>query len=107
MTPHEEPDVIPAEEAKKLLKTAIAEHLGDNWNDADKGWRVVTNHDYMARLNKGRVNIDFYVNYFDGSVTIERSGVNAGQEAGGITAVILLVLVVLFALVAARVLGVL
>lgn len=106
MTSSQEPDIFPAEQARDVLKAAIADKLGDNWDDPQHGWVVVSNHDYMARLNKGRVNVDFYVDYFDGSVRTETSEINSGQDVGRIFAWVLIALVAVITLVLARGLGV-
>jgi hypothetical protein len=79
MTDEIEP--IPAEQARVLLEQAIRERLGDDWKDDDSGWTKVTGHDYMARLTKGRVNVDFYVDLL-GNVTVETSEINPAQDSG-------------------------
>lgn len=95
---------IPAEEARLRLETAIRQTLGDDWNDPDDGWIIISMHDYMARLTKGRTNIDFYVDLL-GSVDIRRSDINAGQDAGRLVAWALLILSVIIALMIARLVG--
>lgn len=102
-----EPDVIPPEEAREHLRAAITEHLGEDWEDEDSRWTVVTSHAYMARLNRGRYNVDFYVNYFDGSVTVESNEVNSGQETGRMLAWTLLLLFAAIVLILAWNLGLL
>ncbi|MBZ0303663.1 MAG: hypothetical protein K8J31_28240 [Anaerolineae bacterium] len=72
---------IPGEEARAILEQAIRDRLGEDWDREDSGWAVVSSHDYMARLNKGRINIDFYVDLV-GKVRIEEKPVNPGQDTG-------------------------
>lgn len=101
----DEPQVIPAEDAKARLRQAIAAELGDDWEADNSKWVVVSNTDYMARLNKGRINVDFYVNYFDGEVTVKTSEVHAGVDTGKIFAWMLLGLFTVIILLTARILG--
>ncbi len=72
---------IPGAQARAILEQAIRDQLGPNWDHEDSGWAVVTSHDFMARLNKGRVNVDFYVDLL-GNVTVEQKEVNPGQDTG-------------------------
>lgn len=72
---------IPGAQARVILEQAIRDRLGPNWDQEDSGWAVVTSHDYMARLNKGRVNLDFYVDLL-GNVSIEEKEVSPGQDTG-------------------------
>lgn len=102
MPPPAEP--ISPEEARARLETAMRETLGDDWNDPDDGWLIISRHDYMARVTKGRTNVDFYVDLL-GHVEIKRSPINAGQDAGRLVAWALLILSVLIALMIARIVG--
>jgi hypothetical protein len=77
----EEIQPIPGDEARALLEQAIQERLGADWDAEDSGWAVVSSHDYMARLNKGRVNVDFYVDLL-GNVMVEEKLVSPGQDTG-------------------------
>jgi hypothetical protein len=95
---------IPGEEARAILEQAIRERLGDNWNDEDSGWAVVTSHDYMARLNRGRVNLDFFVDLL-GEVTVEEKEVNAGQDTGRLFAWMFLLLSLGIAFLLAKSIG--
>ncbi len=72
---------ISEEEARRILEDAIRQKLGENWKDDHEGWAVITSHNYMARLNKGRKNVDFYVDLV-GDVTIEEKDINPAQENG-------------------------
>jgi hypothetical protein len=98
------PPILPDDEAKEKLRAAIHDKLGVDW--AERGWVLVTHHAYMARLSKGRVNVDFHVDYFTGEVTVNVDEVNAGQQAGSAFGWVLLVLFAIIALMLARSLGV-
>jgi len=80
---------IPGDQARIILESAIAERLGADWQDEDSGWLMVTGHDYMARLTRGRVNVDFYVDLL-GAVTVEQSQITAAQDGGRLIAWMLL-----------------
>ena len=41
-TPSGEIEPISAEAARALLYSAIRERLGENWNDEESGWRIVS-----------------------------------------------------------------
>lgn len=97
---------IPGEQARVILEQAIRERLGENWDDDDSGWAVVASHDYMARLNRGRVNVDFHVDLL-GDVTVEEKAVNAGQDTGRLFAWMFLLLMLGVAFLLARIIGVL
>ncbi len=100
----DEIEPISPEAARVLLDDAIRQQLGDDWDDPDEGWVVVSRHDYMARLTKGRVNVDFYVDLL-GQVEIKRSAINAGQDAGRLAAWALLIVSLVIALMLARIVG--
>lgn len=75
------PEPIAPEVARSRLDSAIREHLGDEWDDEDDGWIVISRHDYMARLTRGRENVDFYVDLL-GNVDIKRSPISPAQDVG-------------------------
>ena len=102
MTDEIEP--IPAEQARAILEQAIRERLGDDWKDDESGWTKVTGHDYMARLTKGRMNVDFYVDLL-GNVTVETSEINPAQDSGRMIAWMLLLLSLAIAFLIARIVG--
>lgn len=87
--PSHEIEPIPAEAARAALYAAIRERLGEHWNDEESGWRLVSGHDYMARLTRGSRNIDFMVDLL-GSVTIEEKAIGPAQIQGRINAWLLL-----------------
>jgi hypothetical protein len=95
---------IPADEARARLERAIAERLGDDWQDEASGWILVSGHDYMARLTRGRLNVDFYVDLL-GEVTVETSEINPAQDSGRLVAFVLLLVSVGIAVMLARVVG--
>ncbi len=100
------PEPIAPDRARELLHAAIRERLGENWADELNGWAVVSQHDYMARLTRGRTNIDFYVDLV-GKVTIEEKAIDPGRENGRMVAWALLLASLAVALTLARIAGVL
>jgi hypothetical protein len=97
---------IPADQARAILDAAIRERLGDDWEDDEDGWVLVTGHDYMARLTKGRTNLDFYVDLL-GNVTIEQKEITLPQDSGRLFAWIFLILSLGIAYLLARIAGLL
>jgi hypothetical protein len=97
---------IPGEEARAILRQAIEERLGADWEREDSGWAVIDSHDFMARLNRGRVNLDFYVDLL-GNVTVEEKAVNPGQDTGRLFAWMFLLLALSIALLLAKTFGLL
>lgn len=95
---------IPAEQARILLERAIRERCGDDWRDEDSPWIYVTGHDYMARLTRGKVNLDFYVDLV-GEVTVSETTTNSAQQVGRMVAVTLLFLSLVIAALLARAVG--
>ena len=100
----DEPQPIPGEQARAILEQAICERLGPDWNREDSGWAVVASHDFMARLNKGQMNLDFYVDLL-GQVTVEEKRVNPGQDTGRLFAWMFLLLMLGIAFLLAKILG--
>lgn len=100
----EEIEPIPPEEARAILDAAIRTRLGADWEHEEGGWVRVTGHDYMARLTRGRTNLDFYVDLL-GNVTVEEKELNAAQYTGRILAWLLLGLSLVIALLIARIAG--
>jgi hypothetical protein len=95
---------IPGEQARAILEQAIRERLGENWDSEDSGWAVVSSHDFMSRLNRGRVNVDFYVDLL-GNVTVEEKAVNPGQDTGRLFAWMFLLLSLGIAFLLAKIVG--
>ncbi len=102
MTEPTEP--IPPEQAREILEQAMRQRLGDDWHDEESGWQWVTGHDYMARVTRGRTNVDFYVDLL-GQVTISESEINPAQDSGRLIAWTLLGLSLAIALLLARIAG--
>ncbi len=90
-------DPIEPEVARQRLDDAIAPYLAE-------GWVIVVGHDYMARLNRGAWNLDFYVDLL-GNVTVEKKALTIVQESGRLVAWLLLIVAVLLALALASALG--
>lgn len=95
---------IPAEQARAILEQAIRDRLGEGWEDEADGWVRVTGHDYMARLNKGKINLDFQVDLL-GHVTVEKREINVGQDTGRFLAWALLGLSLIIAYLIAEITG--
>lgn len=104
VTPPAEVDPISAEQARTLLYAAIRDRLGEHWNDEESGWRMVTGHDYMARLTRGRRNIDFMVDLL-GNVTVEEKPIGPAQMQGRLYAWLLLGASMILALLLAYLAG--
>lgn len=77
----DEIEPISGEQARAILENAIRQRLGETWDDEETGWALITGHDFMARLTRGRVNLDFYVDLL-GNVTIEEKEIGAAQSSG-------------------------
>jgi hypothetical protein len=99
-----EVEPIPAEQARAILEAAMREKLGDDWRDEDSGWLWVTGHDYMARVTRGRKNVDFYVDLL-GSVSVTEKEINPGQDSGRLLAWFFLGLSIAIAFLIARIVG--
>lgn len=95
---------IAPEAARTLLDAAMRERLGADWEDEDSGWQLVTGHDYMARVTRGRINVDFYVDLL-GEVTVQESALNPAQDSGRMLAWTLLLLSLAIAFLLARAVG--
>jgi hypothetical protein len=100
----EQIEPISPEQARKILDSAIRQRIGEHWEDDDNGWTLVTGHDYMARLTRGRKNLDFYVDLV-GEVTVEEKEINPAQEYGRLVAWAFLVASLVIALMIARIAG--
>lgn len=98
----DEIDPIPPERAQEILDAAIRERLGDNWEDEESGWTKVTGHNYMARMTRGRLNIDFYVDLL-GKVTVEQSNSAPLLETGRLLLIMLLGLSIVIAFLIVRI----
>lgn len=97
-----DPDPIPPAQARQILEAAIRERLGDDWDDPETGWIQLTGHDYMARLARGRVVLDFYVDLL-GSVTVEKSTQNTPGDNIRLVMLILIALSLVIAFMIVRI----
>lgn len=93
---------IPPAQAREILEAAIRERLGDEWDDPETGWIRLTGHDYMARLARGRVVFDFYVDLL-GSVTVEKSTQNTPGDNIRLVMLILIMLSLVIAFMIVRI----
>lgn len=98
----DEIEPISPERAQEILDAAIRERLGDNWDDEDSGWTKVTGHNYMARVTRGRTNLDFYVDLL-GSVTVEQTNSAPLLETGRLMLVMLIGLSIVIAFLIVRI----
>lgn len=95
---------IPPEQAREILEAAMRARLGDDWRDEESGWQWITGHDYMARVTRGRINVDFYVDLL-GSVSVTEQEINPAQDSGRLLAWTLLGLSLGIAFLLARIAG--
>ncbi|MBI1277959.1 MAG: hypothetical protein GC179_07515 [Anaerolineaceae bacterium] len=93
----DEIDPIPPQRAQEILDAAIRERLGDHWDDEETGWTKVTGHNYMARVTRGRVSLDFYVDIFLGNVTVEQTDSAPLLETGRLLLIMLIGLSIVIA----------
>ena len=98
------PEPIPPEQARLALDRAMAERLGPGWQEEGSGWLLVTGNDYMARVTRGSINLDFMVDLL-GNVTIEEKPLNPAQTSGRLIAWTLLLLALGIIYLIARALG--
>ena len=98
------PEPISPEEARLALDRAMAERLGPGWQDEGSGWLLVTGNDYMARVTRGSINLDFMVDLL-GNVTVEEKPLSPAQTSGRLIACTLLLLALGIAYLIARALG--
>ncbi|HYO87304.1 MAG TPA: hypothetical protein VER79_01580 [Candidatus Limnocylindrales bacterium] len=98
------PEPIAPAEARIALDRAMAERLGPDWQEEGSGWLLVTGNDYMARVTRGRVNIDFLVDLL-GQVTVEEKPLSPTQSSGRLIAWTLLLLALGIVYLFARAVG--
>jgi len=98
------PEPISPEEARLALDRAMAERLGPDWQDEGSGWLLVAGNDYMARVTRGRINLDFMVDLL-GNVTVEEKPLSPAQTSGRLIAWTLLLLALGIVYLIARALG--
>jgi hypothetical protein len=95
---------IPPEQARAILDQAMRERLGDDWEDEESGWILISGHDYMARVTRGRINVDFYVDLL-GNVSVTEKTISPSQESGRLIAWLLLMVSLGIAFLVARAVG--
>lgn len=77
---HDDVELIEPKAAKAALEAAIAEHIGENWRDEIE-WLIVHESDFLIRLNRDDVNLDFQADLL-GQVEIAESPAHASQLSG-------------------------
>lgn len=98
------PEPIAPAEARAALDRAMSARLGPGWQEEGSGWLLVTGNDYMARVTRGSVNIDFLVDLL-GEVSIEEKPLNPAQSSGRLIAWTLMLLALAIVYLLARALG--
>jgi hypothetical protein len=96
-TPDQPITPISPDDARQILEAAMAPYLED-------GWIVRAEHDFMARLTRGKTNMDFYVDLL-GEVTREEKPISPVQDSGRLVAWALLLVSFLLAVAVASALG--
>lgn len=93
--------VSPAE-ARRAIEATIVERLGEHYDDE---WMRIHNGDYLVRLHKGDINLDFQCDLLGNVEVIERDA-NPIQLSGRLIVGMVLAASFLLALVIASVAGV-
>ena len=101
------PDVelIAPAEARRALMAAIVERLGANWDDEDTGWSIVHDTDYLIRLTRGQINLDFQYDLL-GVFTVTEREINPLQASGKLIAWMVLIASLALAFLLASLAGV-
>ena len=96
-----EPEIEPIspEEAEAILKQALEPYLAE-------GWHVIDHGAYLARLTRGKRNLDIRIDLL-GQVEKEEMGLTPLQDSGRLTAWILLLAALLVVLALSAALGIL
>jgi hypothetical protein len=97
---------IAPKEARARIQTAINAHLGENWNDDDKGWLVIHDTAYLVRLNRGNRDLDFQCDLL-GEVAMTERESNPLQVSGKLIAWMVLGASLFVAFLLAQIAGVL
>jgi hypothetical protein len=101
----EEVEIIPPKEARARIRAAIAAKLGESWQDDTSGWLIVHNADYLVRLNKGSINLDFECDLL-GEIIITEREANPLQTSGRLIALMVLAATLIVAFALAQLAGV-
>ena len=86
----DEVEIIQPEQAAAILEPRIAELEAE-------GWIVLVRHDYMARLTRGKRNLDLQVDLL-GEILTEEKPLTLAQESGQIIAILLMLVFLLLAI---------
>jgi hypothetical protein len=85
------------EEAAAIIESKLAELERE-------GWKVVVQHDYMARLNRQHENLEVHIDLL-GNIRIDEKPLTILQESGRIIAILLFLIMILFILAILSILG--
>ena len=88
--PQDDVQIVEPDEAAAILEPVVAELEAD-------GWVVIVQHDYMARLTRGRRNVDLEVTLL-GELLREETSLSLVQESGQMVAILLVLMLILLAL---------
>ena len=81
-----EPEIISATDARAAIHAKIIETLG---TDYERDWLTIHNADYLVRLNKDAINLDFQCDLLGVVEVIERP-INPLQASGRFLAWVIL-----------------
>jgi len=98
-----EPEIIPPAQARAAIRQRILDTLGP---DYERDWLVVHHADYLVRLHRGTVNMDFQCDLLGNVDVIERPA-NPLQTSGRFTAWAILIASLFIALFIAFATGIL
>ena len=93
----DEVQIVEPDEAAAIINPVIEELEAD-------GWVVIVQNDYMARLTRGRRNLDLEVSLL-GELHREEKPLSLVQESGQMVAILLVLISILAAISAASALG--
>ena len=82
----DEVEIIEPQAARAAIVAAITGRLGENWRDE---WLLVHDSDFLVRLNKGDINLDFQADLL-GNVEITEKEIHPLQASGRFVALFIL-----------------
>jgi hypothetical protein len=94
---NDEVQIVEPDDAAAIINPVIAELEAE-------GWVVIVQNDYMARLTRGRRNLDLEVSLL-GELHQEEKPLSLVQESGQMVAILLVLVSILAAISAASALG--
>lgn len=100
----DEIEPIAPEIARERIQQAIVDRLGADWDDEDHGWLVVHDTDYLVRLTRRGINLDFHCDLLGEVEVIERPA-NPVQTSGRLIAWMVLGASLLLAFLLAQLAG--